>query len=111
MDEPQHPEPKVPSKTRQVFGFSLSFLVSIALTVLAVPLLFNAVCMPMTDGRPTGYFGLALLRPDWVFALYVLLAVAGGLTIVVRTRNRGVRWGCATAVVLLVIGLLIMFNH
>jgi hypothetical protein len=98
---PTPPDDDELSTGRKIFGFSWSFLASIALTVAAVPLLFNAVCMPVNPNGTHGYFNTDWIRPDWVFGLYIIGGVAGAIVVFRRTANPGVRWGCITTVLLL----------
>ena len=90
----------------RIFGFSLSFLLSIVLTAIALPLLLGAVCMPINPGPNPGYFGLSWLRPDWVFGLYLVAGLGGCFALLKWTKNPGVRWGCGIAVLFIFIGLM-----
>ncbi len=67
-----------------ILGFIITVVVGIGLTVIAVPFLFIATCIPLVFGNTRGAIA---------FPVYFGLACAGSAIIAVQTRNRGVRWG------------------
>ena len=81
MENPNQKNPE----DRSVIGFILTVMVGIGLTVVAVPVLFLATCIPLmqNDQQPT------LIA----FGLYGVAATIGALVIAIKTRNRGIRWG------------------
>jgi uncharacterized membrane protein len=80
----ENPDQKNP-EDRTVIGFILTVMVGIGLTVVAVPVLFLATCIPLMQNNQ---------QPTWIaFGLYGAAATIGGLVIAIKTRNRGIRWG------------------
>ena len=80
----ENPDQKNP-EDRTVIGFILTVMVGIGLTVVAVPVLFLATCIPLMQNNQ---------QPTWIaFGLYGVAATIGGLVIAIKTRNRGIRWG------------------
>ena len=81
MEEPILKDPE----SNSVVGFTLTVMVGIGLTVVAVPVLFLATCIPLMQNNQ---------QPTWIaFGLYGVAATIGGLVIAIKTRNRGIRWG------------------
>jgi uncharacterized membrane protein YfcA len=78
------PDWKTP-EDRTVIGFILTVMVGIGLTVVAVPVLFLATCIPLMQNNR---------QPTVIaFGLYGVAAIIGALVIAIRTHNRGIRWG------------------
>lgn len=81
MEDPNRNEPE-PNKT---LGFIMTVVVGIGLSVIAVPVLFLATCVPLMTGNQ---------KPTLIGAgLYAVIATVGGIIIAVKTRNTGIRWG------------------
>ena len=81
MEDPNQKSPE----NRSVIGFILTVMVGIGLTVVAVPVLFIATCIPMMQNN---------MQPTWIaFGLYGVVAIIGGVVIAIKTHNRGIRWG------------------
>jgi hypothetical protein len=80
----EEPEQKNP-EDRSVVGFILTVMVGIGLTVMAVPVLFLATCVPLMQGDQ---------QPTLIgFGLYAAAAAIGAVVIAIKTHNRGIRWG------------------
>lgn len=79
MDDQDEP------KQSGVLGFIMTIVVGVGLTVVAVPILLLATCVPLMTGNQ---------RPTLIGAgVYAVIAFVGGLIIAIRTRNTGIRWG------------------
>jgi len=80
----EEPDPKNP-ESNSVVGFILTVMIGIGLTVVAVPVLFLATCIPLMQNNR---------QPTVIaFGLYGVAATIGALVIAIRTHNRGIRWG------------------
>jgi hypothetical protein len=81
MDDPDNNKPEPNS----VIGFAMTVVVGIGLTVVAVPILLLATCVPLMTGNQ---------KPTLIAAgVYAAVAFIGGVVIAIRTRNTGIRWG------------------
>ena len=81
MADPDNNKPHQSS----ALGFAMTVVVGIGLTVIAVPILLLATCVPLMTGNQ---------KPTLIAAgVYAAVAFAGGVAIAIRTRNTGIRWG------------------
>lgn len=80
MEDPNNkPQPN------SFLGFIMTVIVGIGLTVIAVPILLLATCVPLMSGNQ---------KPTWIAAgIYAVVALTGASVIALTTRNTGIRWG------------------
>ena len=91
------------TKSRKVFGFVVTLIVAVSLTVIAIPLLLLAACFPLMASAGWPEIRLAM-------GILVVLAVGSGIFMAARAENRGVRWGLIVCIAALVVGALYLLR-
>lgn len=82
---------------KEFWRFVVTVLIGIGLTIIALPMLLVATCVPLLVGQSQ--------MAEWIIYIALGVACAAASLVIAFARNEGTRWGAIALLVLLAIAL------